>query len=291
MTENHRIYITNEGDLVGIALKQKIRNTVSYQNYEYGFVDQIYVPWFNSGGIAYTGKDIAGLMESNLQNELKVVNVAKQANAKLLYLASSCIYPKDAIQPLREESLFTGPLDPSVEYYALAKLVGIKLCQAYRKQYGCHFISAIPSGIYGPNDDFDAESSHVIGALIRKFAEVTKYDVSVATVWGSGKPKRDFVYVDDLVDAMMFLMEDYDEAEPINIGSGGEVSIEELAWMIADIAKFDGDICFDTNKPDGVMRKMLDTSKMEALGWKPKVGLSEGLEKTYKLFNDNYMDG
>ena len=283
-----RIYIENENEFIGKTLKQKLGDTFSKQEFIDLKAEQVYLPLQNVGGTFYVKSRPASTMAINLQKELDNIFTAHLSDAKLLYVAPSCVYPRDAPQPLKEESLLTGKLEPSCEYYALAELMGIKLCQAYRKQYGCNFISVISSGVYGPHDDFDPLSSHVIGALIRKFYEADKHSLDEVVVWGTGKPKRDFVYVDDVADAMIFLMENYNDGEPINIGSGEDISIEDLAWTIAKISGFEGDLTFDKTKPDGVMRKMLDTSKMDELGWKPKIDLSNGLQMSYRWFCDNY---
>jgi GDP-L-fucose synthase len=202
---------------------------------------------------------------------------------KLLFLGSSCIYPKHAPQPIREDALLTGPLEPTNEAYALAKIAGIALAQSYRKQYGCNFISAVPAGLYGPGDNFDRETSHVLPALMRKLHEAK----SNVTLWGSGSPRREFLHVDDLADACHLLMERYDSSDIINVGSGMDLSIRELAELIADVVDYRGVIEWDSSKPDGMPRKLLDASKMHALGWSPTITLAEGLRSTYAWFKEN----
>jgi GDP-L-fucose synthase len=203
---------------------------------------------------------------------------------KLLFLGSSCIYPKLAPQPLREEYLLTGPLEPTNEPYALAKIAGIKLAQSFRRQYGCNFISVMPTNLYGPNDNFDLHSSHVLPALIRKFHDARTTGQDRVTLWGTGNPRREFLHVDDLAEACYLLMQVYDLAEIINIGSGEDQSIRELAQLVAKVVGFQGAIDWDTTKPDGTPRKLLDISRLRALGWQPRIPLEEGIKKTYAWF-------
>jgi GDP-L-fucose synthase len=203
---------------------------------------------------------------------------------RLLYLGSSCIYPRDCPQPMHEEHLLTGPLEPTNEPYALAKIAGIRLCQSYRRQYGCDFISAMPTNLYGPNDNFDLTSSHVLPALMRKFHDAKMAGDREVPIWGSGTPRREFLHVDDLADACLFLMERYDEAEHINVGVGEDLTIRELAEMVRDIVHPDATLVFDRSKPDGTPRKLLNVDRLHALGWTHRIGLREGIASTYEWF-------
>jgi GDP-L-fucose synthase len=202
----------------------------------------------------------------------------------LLFLGSSCIYPKLAPQPLKEDYLLTGPLEPTNEAYAVAKIAGIVMAQSYRRQYGFDAISLMPTNLYGPGDNFDLETSHVLPALIRKFHEAKIAGEPSVTVWGTGTPRREFLHVDDLADAAVFLMENYDDEAIVNVGVGEDVSIRELAELVAEAVGFRGDITFDTSKPDGTPRKQLDVSKLLTLGWRPRIGLREGIEQTYRWY-------
>jgi GDP-L-fucose synthase len=206
---------------------------------------------------------------------------------RLLYLGSSCIYPRECPQPMREEHLLSGPLEPTNEPYAIAKIAGIKLCQAYRKQYGCDFISAMPTNLYGPNDNFDLASSHVLPALIRKVHDAKVEGHGEVTVWGTGSPRREFLHVDDLADACLFLMRRYDEAEHVNVGTGEDLTIRELAETVRDIVHPGARLVFDTTKPDGTPKKLLDVSRLHALGWRHRIGLREGIESSYRWFLEN----
>jgi GDP-L-fucose synthase len=203
---------------------------------------------------------------------------------KLLYLGSSCIYPRDCPQPMREEHLLTGPLEPTNEWYAIAKISGIKLCQAYRKQYGSDFISAMPTNLYGPNDNFDLTSSHVLPAMIRKFHDAKAEGRSEVTIWGTGTPRREFLHVDDLADACVFLMRHYDEALHVNVGTGEDLTIRALAEMVREIVHPTAVIVHDTSKPDGTPRKLLDVSRLQGLGWRHRIGLRDGIASSYQWF-------
>jgi GDP-L-fucose synthase len=211
----------------------------------------------------------------------------KSGVRKLLFLGSSCIYPKFAPQPIPETALLSGPLEPTNEAYAIAKIAGIKLCQAYCREYGNNFISAMPTNLYGPNDNFDLETSHVLAALIRKAHEAKMRNQRKLIVWGTGKPRREFLHVDDLASACLLLLEKYDSPEIINVGYGEDISIRELAELICDVVGFDGELGWDTSKPDGTPRKLLDVSKLSALGWKPAISLREGIARTYQWFRAN----
>jgi GDP-L-fucose synthase len=209
---------------------------------------------------------------------------------KLMFLGSSCIYPKLAPQPLKEEYLLTGPLESTNEPYAIAKIAGIKMCDAYRAQYGCNFISAMPTNLYGPNDNYDLNSSHVLPALIRKFHDATVNNQPVVTLWGSGSPRREFLHADDLADACYFLMQRYDEPGLVNIGTGNDLEIKELAMMIQKIAGYTGTIDHDLSKPDGTPRKLMDVTKLHDLGWKASISLEEGLRRVYAEFSRDQAD-
>jgi GDP-L-fucose synthase len=237
------------------------------------------------GGILANDSYPADFLFDNLAIETNVIQAAHLANVeRLVFLGSSCIYPKFAAQPIKEEALLTGPLEPTNEWYAIAKIAGIKLCQAYRRQYGRRYISVMPSNLYGLNDNFDLSTSHVLPALVRKFHAAKTAGEPEVVVWGTGTPLREFLYVDDLADAVVFLMDRYDRGEPINCGTGSEVSIRQLAEMIGRVAGFDGKLVFDTGKPDGTPRKLMDSSRLAALGWRPKTSLEEGVNEVYRWF-------
>jgi GDP-L-fucose synthase len=220
--------------------------------------------------------------------QLNVIHAAYRTGAKkLLFLGSSCIYPKYCPQPMKEEYLLTGPLEPTNEPYAVAKIAGIKACQSYNRQYGTHYISVMPTNLYGPNDNFDLETSHVIPALIRKFHEAKTRSNPFVTIWGTGTPRREFLHVDDVADACVFLMNNYDQSEMINVGCGEDISIAELAALVKRVVGYTGDIEYDAEKPDGTPQKLLDVSKLKALGWKPKLTLEEGIRRTYAWYREN----
>lgn len=236
------------------------------------------------GIIANSEKPVEFLIE-NLTIQNNVIQAAADFGAaKLLFLGSSCIYPKLAPQPISEDSLLTGPLEPTNDAYALAKIAGIKLCQAYAKQYGKNFISAMPTNLYGPNDNFDLRTSHVLPALLRKVHEAKASGARSVSVWGTGTPRREFLHVDDLADACLFLLKNYDSPEIVNIGCGEDVSIRELAETIRETLGFDGDLVFDTSKPDGTPRKLLNIEKIRSLGWTPRIPLREGILDAYAWF-------
>ena len=226
----------------------------------------------------------------NLQIQNNVIRAAHEAGArKLLFLGSSCIYPKFAPQPIPESALLSGPLEPTNEAYAIAKIAGIKLCQALAREYGANFISLMPTNLYGPGDDFDLETSHVLAALLRKAHEAKMSGAGEMIVWGSGTPRREFLYVDDLAAAVLFLLEQYDSSEVINVGSGEDISIRELAELVCDVVGFRGELKWDRSKPDGTPRKLLDISRIKNLGWAPTVGLRDGIARVYEWFLDNYV--
>jgi GDP-L-fucose synthase len=240
------------------------------------------------GGIKANNDLPVEFLLDNLQIQNNVIRAAHEAGArKLLFLGSSCIYPKHAPQPIREDALLTGALEPTNEAYAVAKIAGIKLCQAYAREYGANFISAMPTNLYGPNDNFDLLSSHVLPALLRKAHEAKKTGEHELVVWGSGTPRREFLHVEDLAAACVFLLEKYDSPEIINVGCGEDISIRELAELICDVVGFQGALTWDTTKPDGTPRKLLDVSKLHDLGWRHSIGLREGIARTYDWFLQN----
>jgi GDP-L-fucose synthase len=240
------------------------------------------------GGIKANNDQPVEFLLDNLQIQNNVIRAAQEAGVrKLLFLGSSCIYPKHAPQPIPESALLTGPLEPTNEAYAIAKIAGIKLCQAYAREYGAHFISAMPTNLYGPNDNFDLLSSHVLPALLRKAHDAKTSGARELMVWGSGKPRREFLHVDDLAAACLFLLEKYDSPEIINIGCGEDVSIRELAELICDVVGFKGELAWDTTKPDGTPRKLLDVSKVHDLGWRHTIALRDGIARTYEWFLKN----
>ncbi|MCX6973805.1 MAG: GDP-L-fucose synthase [Verrucomicrobia bacterium] len=237
------------------------------------------------GGIVANSESPVEFLIENLTIQNNIIQAAADFGvAKLLFLGSSCIYPKLAPQPISEDSLLTGPLEPTNDAYALAKIAGIKLCQAYAKQYGKNFISGMPTNLYGPNDNFDLHSSHVLPALIRKVHEAKTSGARTVSVWGSGSPRREFLHVDDLADACLFLLENYDSPEIVNIGCGEDFTIRELAEMVCETVGFEGDLEFDTSKPDGTPRKLLNIEKLLSLGWSPRIPLREGILDAYTWF-------
>ena len=237
------------------------------------------------GGILANDTFPADFIYDNLAIQTNVIHAAHVTGVQsLLFLGSSCIYPKFAEQPIREDALLTGPLEPTNEWYAIAKIAGIKMCQAYRKQYGRQYVSLMPCNLYGPGDNFNLSSSHVLPALMRKIHEAREKGNPEVVVWGTGTPLREFLYVDDLAAAALFCLKNYDEAEHINCGAGDDLSIRALAQTIADVIGYEGRLTFDTSKPDGTPRKLMDSSKLRKLGWKPSVSLEEGIRKTYEWF-------
>jgi GDP-L-fucose synthase len=237
------------------------------------------------GGILANDQHPAEFLFQNLQIQSNLIHEAHQAGVrKLLFLGSSCIYPRLAPQPMKEEYLLSGPLEPTNQWYAVAKIAGIKMCQAYRRQYGCDFISAMPTNMYGPNDNYDLQNSHVLPALIRKFHEAKAANAPAVTCWGTGSPLRDFLYADDLARACVFLLENYSEEQFINIGAGKEVSVKELTDTVKRVVGFNGMIVWDATKPDGMPRKLMDSSRLLALGWRPQVDLETGIRLAYEDF-------
>jgi GDP-L-fucose synthase len=302
ISKEDKIYVAGHKGMVGSAIcrhlvSMEYRNLVTRSSSELDLrnqkevndffeaekPDQVYLAAAKVGGIWANNNYKADFIYDNLMIESNVIHASfRQKVKKLLFLGSSCIYPKNATQPMKEESLLTGELEPTNEPYAIAKIAGIKLCDAFRFQYGCHFISAMPTNLYGPNDNYDLESSHVLPALIRKFHEAKKNGDAPVTLWGTGKPLREFMHVDDLANACVFLMENFDEPGFINVGTGQEISILDLAMLIKKITGFSGEIINDTSKPDGTPRKLMDSSKLKAMGWEPKISLEDGIRDVYK---------
>lgn len=250
--------------------------------------DAVIVAAAKVGGILANDSLPADFLYDNLMIEANLVEASHRADVeKLLFLGSSCIYPRLAPQPMREDSLLTGPLEPTNEWYAVAKIAGIKLAQAYRRQHGADFISAMPTNLYGPHDNFDLQSSHVLPALLRKAHEAKLAGAKSMQIWGTGSALREFLHVDDCADALVFLLKDYSGAEHVNVGSEEEISILGLAQLIAEVVGFDGEIVTDPGKPDGTPRKLMDGSKLRDMGWRPKVGLRDGIAETYRWYLEN----
>jgi len=302
LKKDDKIFIAGHNGMVGSAIERKLiqegfKNILTFSSKELDLRDQLSVNEFYKkekpdfvilaaakvGGIHANNKYKAEFIYDNLMIESNVIHFAYKNNVKkLLFLGSSCIYPKESLQPIKEEYLLSGHLEPTNKPYAIAKIAGIELCKSYREQYGCNFISAMPTNLYGTNDNYHLENSHVIPALLRKVVLAKKNNDSFVTVWGSGKPRRDFLNVDDLANACYLLMNKYDEAEPINIGSGSDISITELINLIMEELDYNGEIKFDKSKPDGTMLKLLDNSKIKSLGWVPKIKIREGIRKAIK---------
>jgi GDP-L-fucose synthase len=299
MNKNSKIYIAGHRGMAGSAILRRLQqegytNLVCRTSQELDLRNQQAVADFFSqekpeyvflaaakvGGILANSTYKADFIYENLAIQNNVIHQSyKHAVKKLLFLGSSCIYPKFAPQPIKEEYLLTGTLEPTNEPYAIAKIAGIKMCQAYREQYGCNFISVMPTNLYGEGDNYDPQNSHVIAALIRKFYEAKRDGKPQVEIWGTGTPRREFLNADDLADACYFLMLHYDSPEIINIGVGEDISIKELALLIKEIVGYEGELFFDTSKPDGTPRKLLDVSKLHNLGWRHRIGLREGIEQ------------
>jgi GDP-L-fucose synthase len=304
------VFVAGHGGLVGSAIVRKlaqtgVANVLTATRDQLDLRDQAAVNyWFKAnrparvylvagtvGGILANSTRPAEFIYDNMMIHATVVHSAHLFGVKkLLYLGSSCIYPRLATQPIKEEELLNGPLEPTNEAYAIAKIAGIKLCQAYRHQYGCDFISAMPTNLYGINDNFDLTSSHVLPAMIRKFHNAKEEGRQTVTVWGTGKPRREFLHVDDLADACLFLMESYDDAMQINVGTGEDVSIAELADIVRSVVFPEAKIVYDTSKPDGAPRKLLDVSRLHSLGWRHRIELHEGIKQTYEWFLAHQAD-
>jgi GDP-L-fucose synthase len=310
MKPDSRIFVAGHRGLVGSAIMRHLEKTghtslLTATRDQLDLRDQSAVNyWFRAnrpeyvflvagtvGGILANSTRPAEFIYDNMMIHATVVHAAHVFSvSKLLYLGSSCIYPRECAQPMKEEQLLTAPLEPTNEPYAIAKIAGIKLCHAYRRQYGCNFISAMPTNLYGPQDNFDLTSSHVLPALIRKFHYAKLDGVADVVVWGTGKPRREFLHVDDLANACAFLMHHYDEEPHINVGTGEDLTILELASMVRDIVHPRAAISLDTSKPDGAPRKLLDVSRLHALGWRHTLELREGIEQTYEWFLAHQLD-
>jgi GDP-L-fucose synthase len=333
MKRDSRIYVAGHKGLVGSAIVRRIQsegfsNLTVRSHKEVDLMRQseveaffkaekpeyVFIAAAKVGGILANSIYPAEFIYENLLIESNIIHSAYEAGVKkLLFLGSSCIYPRDCPQPMKEEYLLSGKLEPTNEPYAIAKIAGIKMCQAYNRQYGTQFVSVMPTNLYGPGDNFDLETSHALPALIRRFHEAKISDQrsevryersevggsessersstgSFVTLWGTGTPKREFLHVDDLADACLFLMDRYNDSEMINIGVGRDINIRELADLIKDIVGFKGTIRYDRTKPDGTPRKLLDVSKLKELGWQPKISLREGIERTYRWYVENMSD-
>ncbi len=308
LTPTSRIWVTGHRGLVGSAVvrclqRHRFTNVLTATRSEVDLRDQSAVSsWFTEnkpefvihvagtvGGIVANATRPADFLYDNMMIHATVLRAAWEHGAKkLLYLGSSCIYPRDCPQPILEEYMLTGPLETTNQAYAIAKISGVMACAAYRQQHGCNFISAMPTNLYGPNDNFDLESSHVLPALLRKFHEAKQNGESQVTIWGTGAPRREFLFVDDLAEASLFLLQNYSEESTINVGTGVDVTIRELAEQIQSTVYPDAQLCFDTSKPDGTPRKLLDCSKIHRLGWRHKTELAEGIQRTYDWFESRH---
>lgn len=304
MDKKAKIYVAGHHGMVGSAIVRALesrgyKNIVAQSSGQLDLRDQksvyrffekqepeyIFLAAAKVGGIGANNTYRAEFLYDNLMIAANVIHAAHLYNAtKLLFLGSSCIYPKMAEQPIKESALLTGAIETTNEPYAIAKIAGVKLCQEYRNQYGSNFIAAMPANLYGPNDNYDLDNSHVIPALIRKFHEAKMNNRSNVEIWGSGTPMREFLHVDDLADGCLFLMENYDGIEHVNIGSGKEISIQNLALLIKNIVQFDGKLIFDSSKPDGSPRKLMDISSLTEQGWRHKIELEDGISSVYKQY-------
>jgi GDP-L-fucose synthase len=307
MSNPERIFVAGHKGLVGSAIVRRLRDErgcelvlrsrteldlrnsrAVQQFFAAERPSQVYLSAAKVGGIQANNSYPADFIRDNLQIQTNVIDAAwRHGTRKLLFLGSSCIYPRLAKQPIDEEQLLTGPLEPTNEPYAIAKIAGLKMCEAYRRQYGFDAISAMPTNLYGPNDNFSETQSHVLPALIRRFHEAKASRVPTVVVWGSGSPRREFLHVDDLADAVVFLMRRYSDLHPINIGWGTDVSIRELAEIVREVVGFTGEIKFDPSKPDGTPRKLLDVRRLSSLGWSAKIGLAQGIRSTYEWYLAN----
>jgi GDP-L-fucose synthase len=303
-----KIFVAGHRGMVGSAIVRKLRaggfsNIITRTSQELDLRNQrsvndffaeakpdyVFLAAAKVGGILANNTFRADFLYDNLLIEANVIHAAYDNQVKkLLFLGSSCIYPKMAPQPLKEEYLLTAPLEITNEPYAIAKIAGIKLCEAYRDQYGCNFISAMPTNLYGQGDNYHLQNSHVIPAMIRKFHEARKNNDANTEIWGSGAPLREFMFVDDLADACFFLMENYDGKLFVNIGTGNEITIKDLAYMVKDVVGFDGDIIFDRTKPDGTPRKLMDSTRLHEMGWEHRTSLREGLARAYSFFKQEH---
>jgi len=309
MDKSDKIFVAGYRGMVGSALMRRLEaeafsNVVTRERAQLDLTDESAVAKFFAeekpdivilaaakvGGIKANNDYPVEFLVENLRIQNNVIRSAYDNGVrKLLFLGSSCIYPKFAPQPIPERALLTGPLEQTNEAYAIAKIAGIKLCQAFSREYGANFISAMPTNLYGPKDNFDLETSHVLAALVRKAHEAKMHNDQKLIVWGTGKPRREFLHVDDLASACLLLLEKYDSPEIINVGCGEDSSIRELAELICEVVGFDGELAWDTTKPDGTPRKLLDVSKIRALGWKPAIPLRDGIKRTYNWFVANFV--
>jgi len=307
MLHSSRIFVAGHRGLVGSAILRRLEaagfsRVLTATREQLDLRDQAAVNyWFRAsrpeyvflvagtvGGILANSTRPAEFIYDNMMIHATVVHASHLFGVtKLLYLGSSCIYPRQVAQPMSEEALLTAPLEPTNEPYAVAKIAGIKLCESYRRQYGCDFISAMPTNLYGPHDNFDLESSHVVPALMRKFHDAKAHGVRDVTIWGSGNPRREFLHVDDLADACLFLMERYSDARHLNVGTGEDLTIRELAGMVRDVVHPAARLVFDPSKPDGAPRKLLNVDRLHALGWRHRVALADGIAATYRWFVEN----
>ena len=304
MDKEAKVFVAGHRGMVGSAIVRRLQragfeNILTRSRQELDLMDRAAVRGFfeaerpnyvvdaaaRVGGIAANFEKPVEFLIENLTIQNNVIQAAADFGVtKLLFLGSSCIYPKLAPQPLTEDALLTGPLEPTNDAYAIAKIAGIKLCQAYAREYGKNFISGMPTNLYGPNDNFDLHTSHVLPALIRKVHEAKECGAKEVSVWGSGTPRREFLHVDDLADACFFLLENYNSPEIVNIGCGEDVSIKELAETVCEVLGFEGSLVFDASKPDGTPRKLMNVGRLLALGWKPRIGLKEGIRDAYEWF-------
>jgi GDP-L-fucose synthase len=295
-----RVWVAGHKGMVGSAILRQLKNRqciVTTSNIDFRdqasvccFLNEskpevVFVAAAKVGGILANSTYPADFIYDNLAIETNIIHSAHNVGVKkLVFLGSTCVYPRDAQQPIKEESLLSGPLEPTNEWYAVAKIAGIKLCQAYRKQYGDDFISAMPTNLYGPNDNFDLNNSHVLPAMIRKFHDAYINNSPTITLWGSGSPRREFLHVDDAAEALVFLAENYSDSIQINVGTGEDIALNELAWLVSEIVGYKGTIEFDRSKPDGTPRKLTDISRLKALGYEYKICLGRGIYTTYDWF-------
>ncbi|CAJ1316863.1 GDP-L-fucose synthase [Paenibacillus sp. PK4536] len=306
MNKDAKIYVAGHKGLVGSAIlralqKQGYNNLIYrssseldlrklddvYRFFEQEKIDYVFLAAAKVGGIAANNDFPADFIRDNLLIQTNVIDAAHfNGVQKLLFLGSTCIYPKFAPQPLKEEYLLTGELEPTNEPYAIAKIAGIKMCESYNRQYGSRFISAMPTNMYGPNDNFDLKSSHVLPALVRKIHEAKENNSPTVEIWGTGTPKREFLHADDLADACLFLMDNYEDNQIVNVGVGEDIAIKDLALMIKNIVGYEGDLVFNSSVPDGTPRKLVDTTKINALGWKASIPLEEGIRAVYADFRN-----
>jgi GDP-L-fucose synthase len=301
--KGRRVFVAGHRGMVGSAIVRRLareecellsmsRDAVDLRNqaavdrwFDEHRPEAVFLAAARVGGIHQNDTYPADFLYDNLAIATNVIEASRRTSvAKLLFLGSSCIYPRLAPQPMPESCLLSGPLEPTNQWYAIAKIAGLKLCQAYRRQHGCDFVSVMPTNLYGPNDNFDLLSSHVLPALLAKIDTGVQQDRDAVEIWGSGRPRREFLHVDDLADAVVFLMKTWSDEEPINIGAGADVTISELARLIAEIVGFTGRFVFDASKPDGTPRKLLDVSRLTALGWHPRIDLEAGIRQTYDWY-------